>query len=118
LAKIVAKTQRPGTPCSGSFFVRIRSICFFGVGGSYEGKKRMKIVPREKQRRDEMNAYQLHVKVEGEWEWICTVDAETHPEAFRKAMLCLESRHYDKQIKLEQEAPGGEGKRKPCAPRT
>jgi hypothetical protein len=61
-----------------------------------------------------MSAYQLSAKVAGEWEWICTIDAETHPEAFRKAMLCLESRHYDKPIKLEQDEPGSEVRRKPC----
>jgi hypothetical protein len=64
-----------------------------------------------------MKAYQLYVKIAGEWELVCTIDAETHPEAFRKAMLCLESQHYDRPIKLEQDEPGGEVARKECSPR-
>jgi hypothetical protein len=49
-----------------------------------------------------LNKYQLYVRVNGRWDWLCDIEAESHPAAFRKAMLCLTPEHYDKPIRLEQ----------------
>jgi hypothetical protein len=49
------------------------------------------------------NRYHLYVKVQGRWEWVRTIEAENHTEAFRRAMHNLEPEHYDKPIRLEQE---------------
>ena len=51
---------------------------------------------------DGTNPYQLYVQIDGRWQWICDLQASTHEMAFRKAMLCLKSEHYDKPIRLEQ----------------
>jgi hypothetical protein len=49
-----------------------------------------------------IHTYQLYAKIDGHWKWLCDIEADTHAEAFRKAMLCLDSKHYDKPIRLEQ----------------
>ena len=39
-----------------------------------------------------MKRYQLYVREVGEggrWEWLCTVEAATHAEAFHRALLAL-----------------------------
>lgn len=55
--------------------------------------------------------YQLHVKLDGRWQWLCDIEAESHSDAFRQAVLCLKPEHYDKPIRLEQVM--GAGERKP-----
>lgn len=51
--------------------------------------------------------YHLYVKVEGKWQWVSTIEARDHRQAFSSAMLTLKPEHYDKPIRLEQEeAPG------------
>lgn len=59
-----------------------------------------------------MRAYQLHVKVEGAWEWVCTIDAPTHAEAFRQALICIGRANQERPIRLEQDTEGAF--RKPC----
>ncbi|HEY2588719.1 MAG TPA: hypothetical protein VGI81_23455 [Tepidisphaeraceae bacterium] len=59
-----------------------------------------------------MRAYQLHVKVEGAWAWVCTIDAPTHADAFRQALLCIGGDNQDRPIRLEQDTEGAF--RKPC----
>ena len=53
------------------------------------------------------HVYQLLVRKtpDGPWDFICSIKADTHPEAFRKAMLAIETSHYDKPIRLEQVSP-------------
>ena len=64
-----------------------------------------------------MRAYQLHVKVDGGWSWIGTLDAETHADAFRQALLALGHGDADRPIRFEQDTEGSY--RKPCPqPRT
>lgn len=63
---------------------------------------------------DPMNVYQLYIKTGEQWEWLCTIDAATHAEAFHRAVLCLGQAHYDKPIRLEQDLEGVY--RKPCPP--
>jgi hypothetical protein len=52
--------------------------------------------------------YQLYVKITGKWEWVCTIEADSHAEAFRSAMQCLDPRLYDKPIRLEQDPAEGQ----------
>jgi hypothetical protein len=53
-----------------------------------------------------MNRYQLHVREDGRWEWLCTIEAATHAEAFHRAIQCLGDDHYNKPIRLEQDLEG------------
>ena len=57
-----------------------------------------------------MKRYQLYVKMHGRWEWLCAIEADSHAEALRRAVTCLEPVHYDKAIRLEQEDPPEERK--------
>jgi hypothetical protein len=58
---------------------------------------------------NQSRTYQLYVKVAGRWTWLCDIQAATHADAFRDAMLCLKPEHYDKPIKLEAvETPADE----------
>ena len=59
-----------------------------------------------------MRIYQLHVKVDGAWSWVCTIDAGSHAEAFEAALRCLGSADGDRPIRLEQDIEGAY--RKPC----
>lgn len=61
---------------------------------------------------DPMRAYQLYVKVDRAWSWVCTLDAPTHAEAFRQALLCLRGDDHERPIRLEQDIEGAF--RKPC----
>jgi hypothetical protein len=49
-----------------------------------------------------MHTYRLEVKLAGKWERVCEIEADSHRAAFRKAMLCLEPKHYEMQIRLVQ----------------
>ncbi|HEY2586960.1 MAG TPA: hypothetical protein VGI81_14540 [Tepidisphaeraceae bacterium] len=53
-----------------------------------------------------MRAYQLHVKVDGAWSWICTIDAPTHAEAFQRALLCLSPSELERPIRVEEDVEG------------
>jgi hypothetical protein len=46
--------------------------------------------------------YRLFVKIGGKWTDQCELLAESHSEAFSKAMLCLKAEHYALPIRLEQ----------------
>ena len=60
-----------------------------------------------------METYQLHVRVEGAWAWVCTIDADTHADAFRFALLCLNREGgSDRPIRFETDTDGAF--RKPC----
>jgi len=59
-----------------------------------------------------MNTYQLYIKIDGGWEWLCTFDAASHAEAFHRGLHCLGEVHQDKPIRLEQDVETGY--RKPC----
>jgi len=61
-----------------------------------------------------MNSYQLHIKVERAWVWICTIDAPTHAEAFRHVLICLRPDEHAHPIRLEQDTENAY--RKPCPP--
>jgi hypothetical protein len=52
-----------------------------------------------------MARYDLYVKLEGHWKLLRTIEASSHPIAFREAMLRLDSAHFDKPIRLEQAEP-------------
>jgi hypothetical protein len=52
-----------------------------------------------------MGQYRLYVKMSKRWRRLCEIEAESHAQAFRKAILCLQPEHYDKQIRLEQVEP-------------
>jgi hypothetical protein len=62
-----------------------------------------------------MKTYQLYIKTEGRWEWLCTFDAGSHAEAFHRGLHCLGPAHQDKPIRLEQDDETGY--RKPCPAR-
>lgn len=49
-----------------------------------------------------MRVYQLFVKMGRRWNWLCDLNAASHADAFREAMLRLEPEHFDKQIRLEE----------------
>jgi len=53
-----------------------------------------------------LRAYQLYIKERDAWVWVGTIDAPTHAEAFRFALLCLEPGDEDKPIRLEQDMEG------------
>ena len=63
-----------------------------------------------------LKSYQLHVREDGRWEWLCTVEADTHAEAFHSALLGMGGEHYRKPIRVEQDTDGAY--RKPCPPAT
>jgi len=50
-----------------------------------------------------VNKYNLFVKIERVWKLQCSIDADDHSEAFKKAMLVMNPDHYKLPIKLEQE---------------
>jgi hypothetical protein len=47
--------------------------------------------------------YQLYVKMDHRWQWCCEILAESHEDAFRKAVMCIGDDHLDKPIRLEQD---------------
>ena len=50
-----------------------------------------------------MMRYHLYALTDGVWVMMTTVEAETHREAFRAAMMALPPRVGDRPIRLEQE---------------
>ena len=50
-----------------------------------------------------MGSYSLYVWTNGHWQWVFSISAENHQEAFRQAMTRLKPEFYSKQIRLEQE---------------
>ncbi len=52
-----------------------------------------------------MVRYNLYVKGNGHWDFVCEIEAADHSEALRSAMTKLKPEHYSKQIRLEQEEP-------------
>jgi hypothetical protein len=42
------------------------------------------------------------VKIGDQWKRVCVIEAQSHPKAFREAILCIKPEHYTKPIKLEQ----------------
>lgn len=59
-----------------------------------------------------VRSYQLYIRVEGAWQWSCTLDAETHADAFRRVLLCLGRDDEHRPIRLEEDLDGSY--RKPC----
>lgn len=59
-----------------------------------------------------MRTYQLYIRLENAWTWVCTIDAATHAEAFDMALPCLPSRDSDSPIRIEEDTEGAF--RKPC----
>lgn len=53
-----------------------------------------------------MRAYQFYVKRNHNWTWVGTIDAATHADAFRQALLCLGPGDEDRPIRLEQDTEG------------
>lgn len=50
--------------------------------------------------------YQLYVRVDRAWSWICTFEAPTHAEAFRHVLACLRADERERPIRLEQDTEG------------
>lgn len=48
--------------------------------------------------------YRLFVKIGRRWKWLCDLNADSHEDAFRQAMLRLEPENFDKQIRLEEKS--------------
>ena len=61
-----------------------------------------------------MRCYQLHVKIDGAWSWVCTIDASAHEEAYRIALRCLGPADQERPIRIEQDTEGAY--RKPFRP--
>ena len=59
-----------------------------------------------------MKRYQLYVKIQNSWDWLCSIDSLTHAEAFHRTLTCLGDLHQDKPIRLEQDIEGAYYK--PC----
>jgi hypothetical protein len=53
-----------------------------------------------------VRAYQLYLRNEKSWDWIGTIDADTHADAFRTALLCLGPGDDQRPIRLEQDIEG------------
>lgn len=53
-----------------------------------------------------MRAYQLYLKEDNAWVWVGTIDAATHAEAFRLALLSLGPGDEDRPIRVEQDTEG------------
>ena len=53
-----------------------------------------------------MRTYQLYLKEDKAWVWVGTIDAPTHAEAFRLALLSLRPGDEDLAIRLEQDTSG------------
>jgi hypothetical protein len=49
-----------------------------------------------------MKRYQLYVHVDGYWELVCGIDAETHMAALEQATKALKPEHSQLPIRLEQ----------------
>jgi len=49
-----------------------------------------------------MKRYQLYVHVDGYWELVCGIDAETHLAALEQATRALKPEHAQLPIRLEQ----------------
>ncbi|HEY2586360.1 MAG TPA: hypothetical protein VGI81_11405 [Tepidisphaeraceae bacterium] len=63
-----------------------------------------------------MRTYQLYRRKENAWDWVGTLDAPTHADAFRAALLCLAPGDERRPIRIEQDTEGAY--RKPCKPRS
>jgi hypothetical protein len=48
------------------------------------------------------NRYQLYLKIEDVWQFVCEIEAANHSEAFGKAMMAMKPEHYCCQLRLEQ----------------
>lgn len=53
-----------------------------------------------------MRAYQLYLKGDRAWDWIGTIDADTHADAFQAALQCLGPGDDQRPIRLEQDIEG------------
>lgn len=53
-----------------------------------------------------MRAYQLYLRGDASWDWIGTIDADTHADAFRAALLRLAPGDEQRPIRLEQDVEG------------
>lgn len=62
-----------------------------------------------------MRTYQLYLKDENAWVWVGTLEAATHADAFRSALLCLGSGDDQRPIRIEQDTEGAY--HKPIGPR-
>jgi hypothetical protein len=47
--------------------------------------------------------YQLYIRKEDAWEWIGTIDAATHADAFQLALQCLGPGDNDRPIRIEED---------------
>lgn len=56
--------------------------------------------------RSVVRAYQLYVMREKSWDWIGTIDANSHAEAFQAALLSLGPDDENLPIRLEQDVEG------------
>src|SRR5947209_2204086 len=39
------------------------------------------------------NKYQVYIKTNGTWQWLCDIEAENHADAFRNALAALKPEH-------------------------
>lgn len=54
-----------------------------------------------------MSAYQLYLRDdENSWDWIGTLEAATHAEAFRLVLRCLGPGDHERPIRVEQDTEG------------
>lgn len=51
------------------------------------------------------STYRLSVLVDGRWVELHVIEADSHPEALRKAIACLAPEHYDKPISVVTDPP-------------
>jgi hypothetical protein len=51
-----------------------------------------------------VRAYQLYLKGNGNaWEWIGTLEAATHADAFGQALLCLSADEMGRPVRIEED---------------
>lgn len=50
-----------------------------------------------------MRTYQLYLKDERAWDWVGTIDAPTHADAFREALLSLRPGDDTRPIRIEED---------------
>lgn len=53
-----------------------------------------------------MRAYQLYLKGEASWDWIGTIDANSHADAFQAVLQRLGPGDEQRPIRLEQDVEG------------
>ena len=61
-----------------------------------------------------MRTYQLYLRDQKAWDWVGTIDAPTHAEAFRTALLSLGPGDEKRPILIQQDIEGAY--RKPLKP--